>query len=263
MKRKSVGILLLFLPAFEMMMAQTPGPTLAKVTLPSPNVQAIQKYGDIPVNPYTGVPNISIPIYTIKFRDISVPIQLDYHASGIKVNEEASQVGLGWALSAGGSISRKVIGDDDFNGNNYFDVSVPDFSNGQGPTLYLQGGCTPQMFNSSIPNQPTIYNPDLTSDLTSTPAKDFQPDQFYFNFLGNNGKFIVKRTGEVVLQKQEKLQITFAAGGASWEIKSTDGYIYDFAKYETYIDNQTARTIVSAWYLTRITSPLGNQVNLN
>src|SRR3982750_459283 len=77
-------------------------PQLAKVTPPSPNAAAFQKYGEIPVSPYTGIPDISVPVYTVQFRDISIPITLSYHASGIKVNEESSQVGLGWSINTGG-----------------------------------------------------------------------------------------------------------------------------------------------------------------
>src|SRR4051812_1639591 len=77
-------------------------PQLVKVTPPSPNAAAFQKYGEIPVSPYTGIPDISIPVYTVQFRDINIPITLSYHASGIKVNEESSQVGLGWAINTGG-----------------------------------------------------------------------------------------------------------------------------------------------------------------
>src|ERR1700745_404186 len=90
--------------------ASAQGPPLAKVVPPSPTSQAFQKYGDIPVSAYTGIPDISIPLYTAKFRDISVPISLSYHASGIKVSEEASQVGLGWVLNAGGNITRNIVG---------------------------------------------------------------------------------------------------------------------------------------------------------
>jgi hypothetical protein len=69
------------------------GPTLAQVVPASPAVQAFQKYGDIPISAYTGIPNISIPLYTVKFRDISLPISVSYHAGGIKVSEDASNVG--------------------------------------------------------------------------------------------------------------------------------------------------------------------------
>ena len=52
---------------------------------PSPNAAAFAKYGNIPVSYYTGTANISVPIYTIQIRDISVPISLNYHTGGIKV----------------------------------------------------------------------------------------------------------------------------------------------------------------------------------
>ncbi len=88
---------------------------------PSPNVAAINKYTDIPVSKFTGVPNISIPIYTIQEGPIQVPISLSYHAGGIKLGETASWVGLGWNLSTGGMVSRSIIGkaDDDKNGRGY------------------------------------------------------------------------------------------------------------------------------------------------
>ena len=68
---------------------------------------------DIPISYYTGTPSISIPIYTIKNADISVPISITYHGAGIRVEEEASQVGLGFALNAGGVIRRQIRGRDD------------------------------------------------------------------------------------------------------------------------------------------------------
>ena len=80
---------------------------------PSPNATALGTYADVPVNNYTGVPNISIPLHTVTSRDISLPITLSYHASGIKVAQEASWVGLGWALQAGGVITRTVRSIDD------------------------------------------------------------------------------------------------------------------------------------------------------
>ena len=57
---------------------------------PSPSAAALGKYGDIPVSLYIGVPNISIPIYTVVGNGISLPINLSYHASELKVEEIAS-----------------------------------------------------------------------------------------------------------------------------------------------------------------------------
>jgi len=50
---------------------------------------------------------------SISDRDISVDVSLSYHATGIKVDEEASWVGLGWVLNAGGIITRQVRGNRD------------------------------------------------------------------------------------------------------------------------------------------------------
>ncbi len=76
---------------------------------PSPNATALAKFADMPPSLYNGIASESIPLHTIQFRDISLPISLDYHASGIKVEEVGSWVGLGWALNAGGVITRDVL----------------------------------------------------------------------------------------------------------------------------------------------------------
>ena len=80
----------------------------------SPNVNSLLRVMDYPVSHFTGIPNISIPIYEIKVDDYVLPITLNYHSSGFKVEEEASWVGLGWSLSAGGCVSRAVKCYDDF-----------------------------------------------------------------------------------------------------------------------------------------------------
>ena len=242
-------------------------PQIVSVTPPSPNVQAMQKYGDIPVSSYTGIPDISIPLYSAKFRDINIPISLSYHSSGIKVSEEASQVGLGWVLNAAGTISRNIIGADDFNGSVYFNGAsdtIMDFAAGQGPTHIIQTGCNLQMFNKSIPTLPTIYNYDITAAILSNPAIDFQPDQYYYNYPGQSGKFLMTRKMKAVLQKQEPILIScLSSSGSAWRITSQNGYIYDFTLSETYLDPVLGGTHTSAWYLTKITSPLGNTATFN
>jgi YD repeat-containing protein len=84
--------------------------TLPKVILPSPAAQNFMRYGEIPVDFSTGVPNISVPLYTITSRKLSLPIGISYHASGIKVNDKPSSIGLGWVLNAGGLIAVTMLG---------------------------------------------------------------------------------------------------------------------------------------------------------
>ncbi len=85
-------------------------PTQIMEIPPSPTMWEFEKYGTYPVSMHTGVPNISIPLYTIESGGLQVPISLNYHASGIKVDQKATWVGLGWNLNAGGAITRTVRG---------------------------------------------------------------------------------------------------------------------------------------------------------
>lgn len=83
---------------------------------PSPTSAALGKYGDVPTDLHHGTPNISIPLYEIVVDDIRVPISLSFHASGHKVGEQASWVGLGWSLNAGGVVNRSMRGKPDEDG---------------------------------------------------------------------------------------------------------------------------------------------------
>ena len=58
-----------------------------RIGMPSPTAASLGKFGDIPVSLYTGTPNISVPLFEVKGRTISLPISLSYHGSGVKVEE--------------------------------------------------------------------------------------------------------------------------------------------------------------------------------
>ena len=75
----------------------------------SPTAQNFMRYGEIPVDLSTGVPKIDIPIYTIGTKNIKLPVSISYHASGIKVSDVSSEVGIGWVLNAGGLVSRSML----------------------------------------------------------------------------------------------------------------------------------------------------------
>lgn len=76
----------------------------------SPEAFAFTKYGDIPASLYTGSPNVNIPIYTIQGKEMSLPLALTYDHSSVKVEQQATWVGLGWNLDVGGRITRIANG---------------------------------------------------------------------------------------------------------------------------------------------------------
>lgn len=133
----------------------------------SPNATGLEKYGTYQVNEFTGVPDISIPLYTIEAGGIKVPITLSYHASGIKISDAASWAGLGWSVSSGGQISRRTMG-------------LPD----DGVYGYLNGHM----------RQPGTYNSTTMDglqymDSVAMNKADTKPDIFSYDFPGHGGKF--------------------------------------------------------------------------
>lgn len=107
---------------------------------PSPNVAAINKFGNIPVGLSTGIPAVGVPIYEWQGQNFgsNFKISLDYHAGGIRVDEIASSVGLGWALNAGGVISRTKRGiPDEFPVDGFLYRSIPNSAyEGNAPADY-------------------------------------------------------------------------------------------------------------------------------
>ena len=81
-----------------------------QIIQPSQEAQSLGKFSEIPVDLYTGRTNINIPLFTISYNGIEVPISLSYHGGGIKVDDECGLVGLGWTLNAGGVVNRIVRG---------------------------------------------------------------------------------------------------------------------------------------------------------
>ncbi|MCB4234740.1 hypothetical protein LDL59_05440 [Kaistella anthropi] len=57
-----------------------------------------------------GLSNAGINIYNINISNLNIPIDLNYNGRGVRVNEVASEVGLGWNLSIPYKISRQVYG---------------------------------------------------------------------------------------------------------------------------------------------------------
>src|SRR5262249_56896233 len=81
-----------------------------RVSIPSPTAASLGKFGDVPVSLYTGIPDITVPLFTAHGRTLPVPIALHYYAGGVKVEERGGWVGLGWSLAAGGGVHRTVHG---------------------------------------------------------------------------------------------------------------------------------------------------------
>lgn len=225
---------------FKNTYSQLSPPQLVNPSPVSPNAASLGKYGEVPVGLYTGVPGINIPIYEINSGGIQLPIGLNYHAGGVKVEEIASWVGIGWSLSAGGVISRQVRG-------------IPD----EYPGGYLESGAR---IDDYIGGSMSIAAKNLYETQVSDGIIDSQRDLFYYNFGGESGQFFLDASGKGICTPLSKTKIelgTFLGQDKSWKITTTSGEVYYFTDKEstqtvTTSPSATSSEIVSSWYLTKV-----------
>lgn len=256
----------IFLILAEILNAQNEQGSLM-VGMPSPNAASLGKYGDVPVGFHTGTPQINIPVHTVSGRVLTVPISVSYHASGLKVEDFPSWVGLGWSLSAGGVITRSMRG-------------VPD----DGFFGYLETG---RYIHENWDDIPGGLPPGMAESWAEG-LLDPAPDQFFFNFAGRSGKFNMEsldHQGAAIVESRsiphEKLKIEYEGPVIStvwnttikhvkkWIITDERGMRYIFDALEatrmnvpySYSTFQYQK-YVSSWYLTSVESPSGNDVIL-
>ncbi|MCD4711436.1 MAG: hypothetical protein K8R52_11375, partial [Bacteroidales bacterium] len=120
--RKVIVVVCLILNSFLLYAQESDSPF--RIVPMAPETSAILQFGKIEMNLAKGIPLIEIPIYELKVDDIDIPISISYDASGIKVNDIASCVGLKWSLNTGGMIGRNIIGEaDEMTADGYFNIS--------------------------------------------------------------------------------------------------------------------------------------------
>ena len=76
----------------------------------SPEAAMMEKFQSYPVDHCTGVPEITIPLYEIDLGELTVPVTLSYHASGLKPKERSGLAGTGWTLNLEPSVMREIKG---------------------------------------------------------------------------------------------------------------------------------------------------------
>lgn len=251
------------------------------VTIPNtPEAAAFAKYGNTSVSMYSGTPNVSVPIYTIQGRELNLPISLSYDATGVKVDQMASNVGLNWNLNFGGRISRRVNGLVDGNksivGDSY--SSLHNTNN-----IALEGVLTNKTLREWILDNltPPSHFPTLNEGqqyfkflkAVSDNKLDTQPDYFSFNALGINDHFvhnldtILPINNSFVALDNPRIRVTptMSAGVnpyiTGWTIITENGTTLYFNSAEETIstkDDATStvvQTYNSSWLLTQIDSP--------
>ena len=264
---------------FVMLAINVLGQTALPENVPTPNAASIGRYGDVPVSFFTGNPGISIPLYELSVRGVTLPIRLDYDASGVQMNVLPSWTGYNWTLSAGGAITRKVNG------------SVDEW---KPPTTHMLAGHFHRYFDC-YSLLPTLSDQALADSISDTEVYDFEPDVFFFNFMGKSGKFFLGNDGQWKVNSDFDFDVIFNIHDADnylspfisrypkhdaldpnqpktiagFRLRDTEGVTYEFGydihaiEYSidfTQMGNQEdfASWKAMSWYLTKVTDRLGN-----
>ena len=247
-----------------------------EVVQASPEAAGITKFGDIPVGEYTGTPDISIPLYVAKSGKLQLPVSLSYHASGIQVSQEATWVGLGWNLLAGGCITYVPVGANDqvsfiqapwddwlklFTYEEGYNVT-PNIGHEDGMRLWGHEG---------LPICYCCDNNDLsqTKDQVLLACQEGQGERDIYsaNFAGYSFKFILIPKYQTVTDPDDRIPVLVGNKNkckiecAGWNFKITgeDGTFYYFTASET---ANSGLSIFTNWYLTQIISPEGDLIKL-
>lgn len=238
---------------------------------PSPEGGNSNRFQDVSVNLYTGSAAVPIPLYNLRDGALQVPISLDFNASGIKADEIASWAGLGWSLSAGGMISRMAKDKPD---EGKLDMQSGNWSSFDHRKGYLFGGVSA--------NQPV--------------NNDLEPDVFFLNIGGASYKFMYKYDTEArfIFFPDADIKVK-----PFYTLKSGSSIVYDLVKFEVTMPDGTryvfgdgayeksaeidlqflesnnvystssrfnhfwkAESQTSVWYLKKILSPYGQEINI-
>ena len=216
---------------------------LPEIIPPSPTSYELGKYGDVNVGYFNGTIQPSIPAFEYKTNNLKIPISLSYSSNGIKVDQLATNVGLGWNLNIGGVISRVVRGKPDEDRDTQIPQNIIGNYNSDEAIQYFESY--------------SIGNSDVDTSV----------DVFNYNFLGKSGKFVLDENKNIVQLEPNGLKIEMING---FTITDELGVKYYFSIYETTANRNYGQghdlwslDVKTAWYLSKVSHPKGDEIYFN
>lgn len=235
---------------------------LKKILPTSPEAAMLGRFGDIPISYYTGTADVSVPMYSFKVGTAEIPIVLRYHGSGIKVDDEATNAGLGWSLEPGGSIIKIINGAED-----PVDGDPLPFRDATGYAFLkshrIEGVYSERPVLDLWPCR-TTHSGDSFDLFNFLEMNEGQPDMFQYSFGNYSGKFFIHpETHEIVLtDKRTDIQFSHIAGGG-WIAKTLDGTTFTFNVREWATSGYMTETASETFKLKKIESPNGKIITFD
>lgn len=199
----------------------------------TPNIAALFKLTERPGGSFTGTVPVSFPLMTVSSGPLSVNFSLDYSTSGIKVEEVASSIGLGFSFNDGGGRIVQIVNglpDDQPNG----------------------------LLDPSQPVKPSNFDCSNSSHLFKAySGLELEPDVYMYSFAGKSGRFNFREDGAIINTNENGLKIERYSDG--FKIIDGEGIQYYFTTISQNSYGYGGGTIYSPspikssnWYLTEI-----------
>lgn len=186
--------------------------------------------------------SVNIPLLTLKGKGYDLPISLSFYSGDVTCTTEASPIGLGWALIAGGVIATTIRGTDD----------IED---------YLQDGKDDHHTDSNYINR--IVSATYPHDLIDRIRYNSMPDEYTYSIPGHSGTIEVSYEDNTIkrtLFPDESYKIETATHGFC--ITADDGNKFYFEEAEhrdSWGSANNERTESTSWFLSRILTAKGGE----
>lgn len=187
--------------------------------------------------------SLNIPLMTLRGKGYDLPISVVFYGGDVTACTEASPIGLGWALMAGGVIATTIRGADD----------LVNYATGCNNAHHNDSNCIEQVYNDEIQLL------SLVNDIQYDPM----PDEQTYSLPGHNGTVeasyednTIKRT----LFPDESYKIEPITQG--YCITDDDGnkFYFEDAEYRSSWDSSNNENMEStSWFLTRIITAKGGE----
>ena len=199
---------------------------------------------------HTGDLQVELPLLTLPGKGIDIPISLAFSSGGIDHTTEASCIGLGWSLKAGGVITGTINGEDDW--------AITSLKNKT--WWYNQEYLENLYFNN-------INRPDIVADsITKIMYSKSNPDSYRYvlpdgrsgdiNFMADANHNL-----QVNIFPDNDCRIARTANG--FLLTDNNGIEYYFETKETIMKDHVSQVSQTAWYLSRIVTPNDGEVTFS
>ena len=180
-----------------------------QVVNPTADATAMLRYQDCPVSYATGTADVTVPLLQYNYGELAVSLAISYHTGGIKVDDPAGCIGLGWSLQGLGRVSRQIC-------------VMPDEK-------------LPFMRSGEL-NDPTAKD---CYDLTFF-KKEANYDRYSYDIPGYSGSFIVD--GDSIVDFSQNgvkimdytIKNNALSSNSSITMLTPDGTLYTFGRYTNY-----------------------------